>query len=104
MAAIEPEKRDSWATDVWLKLSVGESDTLQVDMNGTVYRDLALLKANLRALAEVGPESPVVLDIAPSVQMDSSLTFGIPVSQPGFNRSALQSMQRQLSRQIESVM
>ncbi len=64
------EKRDSWATDVWLKLSLGESDALQVDMNGTVYRDLAQLKANLRALAEVGPESPVVLDIAPSVQME----------------------------------
>ena len=69
-AAIEPEKRDSWATDVWLKLSLGESDALQVDMNGTVYRDLNQLKTNLRALAEVGPESPVVLDIAPSVQME----------------------------------
>ena len=68
---VVPVERESWVTDVWLKLSVtGETSTLQVDMNGTVYQDLDQLKANLRALAEVGPENPVVLDIAPAVQMD----------------------------------
>lgn len=70
VAAVQPEKREAWVTDVWLKLSLAEGDALQVDMNGTVYRDLDQLKANLRALAEIGPESPVVLDIAPSVQME----------------------------------
>ncbi len=68
---VEPDQRESWVTDVWLKLSIAEtSKALQVDMNGTVYQDLDQLKANLRALAEVGPENPVVLDIAPSVQME----------------------------------
>lgn len=70
VATVTPEDRKSWVTDVWLKLSLGESDTLQVDMNGTVYRDLALLKGNLRELASVSPENPVVLDIAPSVPME----------------------------------
>ena len=72
VSQVVPDEQQSVITDdVWLKLSVAaETDTLQVDMNGTVYHDLDQLKANLRALAEVGPENPVVLDIAPSVQMD----------------------------------
>ena len=70
-STVAPEPRDSWVTDVWLKLQVsGADNTLQVDMNGTLYRDLKQLKSNLRALAELSPENPVVLDIAPSVQMD----------------------------------
>lgn len=68
---VQPEQQESWATDVWLKLSLSaENQALVVDMNGTVYQDLDELKGNLRALAEVGPESPVILDIAPSVQME----------------------------------
>jgi len=68
---VAPEQRESWVTDVWLKLSLDQdSSTLQVDMNGTVYQDLDQLKANLRALADIGPENPVVLDIAPSVPME----------------------------------
>ncbi len=65
-------ERESWVTDVLLKLALMEepSEILQVDMNGTVYQDLDQLKANLRALAEVGPEIPVTLDIAPSVRME----------------------------------
>lgn len=71
VSQVVPQARESWVTDVWLKLSVAaDTHTLQVDMNGTVYQDLDQLKANLRALAEVGPENPVVLDIAPAVQMD----------------------------------
>ena len=68
---VDPVARESWVTDVWLKLQVdGAGNALQVDMNGTVYQDLGKLKANLRALAEISPENPVVLDIAPSVQME----------------------------------
>jgi len=68
---VTPEQRESWVTDIWLKLSVeGSANALQVDMNGTLYQDLNQLKANLRALAQVSPENPVVLDIAPSVQME----------------------------------
>ncbi len=68
---VDPTPRESWVTDIWLKLNVDGSDNaLQVDMNGTLYQDLNQLKNNLRALAEVSPENPVVLDIAPSVQME----------------------------------
>lgn len=84
VAEIPPEKRDSWVTDIWLKLSLAEGDTLSVDMNGTVYHDLTQLKANLRALAEVGPESPVVLDIAPSVQMEQLVDVWDTCTAAGF--------------------
>ena len=71
VSQVVPVERESWVTDVWLKLNVaGDTNTLQVDMNGKVYQDLDQLKANLRALAEAGPENPVILDIAPAVQMD----------------------------------
>ncbi len=72
VSQVVPDEQQSVITDdVWLKLSVAaETDTLQVDMNGTVYQNLDQLKANLRALAEAGPENPVILDIAPAVQMD----------------------------------
>ena len=68
---VVPDEQKPLVTDVWLKLSLaGEAQALQVDMNGTVYQDLDQLKANLRALAEIGPENPVILDIAPTVQME----------------------------------
>ena len=71
VSQVVPDVRESPITDVWLKLSLtAETEALQVDMNGTVYQDLDQLKGNLRALAEAGPENPVVLDIAPAVQMD----------------------------------
>jgi biopolymer transport protein ExbD len=68
---VEPVARESWVTDVWLKLQVdGVGKALQVNMNGTVYQDLDQLKAILRELAKLSPENPVILDIAPSVQME----------------------------------
>ncbi len=71
VSEVVPDDQKPLVTDVWLKLSLaGEAQALQVDMNGTVYQDLDQLKANLRALAEIGPENPVILDIAPSVQME----------------------------------
>lgn len=68
---VDPKPRESWVDDVWLKLQIeGAENTLLVSMNGTVYQDLNQLKAQLRALAQLSPEDPVVLDIAPSVQME----------------------------------
>ena len=68
---VDPVARESWVTDVWLKLQVdGVGKALQVNMNGTVYQDLDQLKAILRELAKLSPENPVILDIAPSVQME----------------------------------
>lgn len=71
VSQVVPDEQKPLVTDVWLKLSLADdAQALQVDMNGTVYQDLGQLKANLRALAEIGPENPVILDIAPSVQME----------------------------------
>jgi biopolymer transport protein ExbD len=36
-------------------------------LNGTEYASFDALQTTLRALAEVQPESPVILDIAPDV-------------------------------------
>jgi biopolymer transport protein ExbD len=53
--------------DIWLKLSLSpDAQQTVVDMNGTVYADRELLKTQLRALAELGPENPVILDVAPA--------------------------------------
>ena len=57
---------EAWNVDVWLKLEL-KADQFQVDMNGTSYKDVDQLKAQLRALAEVDPDNPVILDIAPDV-------------------------------------
>jgi biopolymer transport protein ExbD len=57
-----------WALSVTLKLS-NDAGRLSVDMNGTVYQDRDQLKSQLLALAEVGPESPIILDIARDVPL-----------------------------------
>jgi biopolymer transport protein ExbD len=48
---------------VWVKLSLDRpSGRTVADMNGTAYEDLSQLKAQLRALSELSPDSPVILD------------------------------------------
>ena len=65
-----PPEDDSLTVDVWLRLMVGDSESgLLVDMNGTVYNDLPRLKDQLRTLAELGPENPIILDIDPEVPL-----------------------------------
>ena len=61
---------DAPTVDVWLKLNFNAATgETAVDMNGTVYQDLGDLKAQLRALAEFGPENPVILDIGGDVPL-----------------------------------
>lgn len=56
--------------EVWLKLSYdAERNNTVIDMNGTKYDDVAELKVQLKALAELAPENPIVLDIGPDVPM-----------------------------------
>lgn len=65
-----PPESEPLTIDVWLKLSVAEeTGRTVVDMNGTLYRDLDELKAQLRTLAELGPENPIILDIQPDVPL-----------------------------------
>lgn len=67
---LPPQPEESPTVDVWLKLDRSpETGQTVVDMNGTLYTDLELLKAQLRALAELGPDNPVILDIAQNVPL-----------------------------------
>lgn len=65
-----PEAKDPLIVEVTLKLTVSpETGRTTVDMNGTPYDDLQQLKEQLRLLAELGPENPVILDIAGDVPL-----------------------------------
>lgn len=59
-----------WAVTVTLKLFIDPAvGRCVVDMNGATYDDREKLKEQLRALAEVGPENPIILDIAANVPL-----------------------------------
>ncbi len=67
---ITPVEQEGLTVEVWLKLMYeAESRKTSVDMNGTAYQDLEKLKEQLRALAELGPENPVILDISRDVPL-----------------------------------
>ena len=67
---VEQVEETTLEVEIWLKLSVDDADSATVvDMNGTLYRDLGVLKDQLRTLAELGPENPVILDIAGNVPL-----------------------------------
>lgn len=56
--------------EIWLKLTRdAAAERTLVDMNGTSYADLAVLKEQLRALAELEPDNPIVLDVAAEVPL-----------------------------------
>ena len=63
------EQRPVWAVTVNLLLKRNANGQSVVDMNGTTYSDRDRLKSQLKALAEVGPESPINLGIAPDVPL-----------------------------------
>lgn len=54
--------------EVWIYLTVDGMGNLGMKLNGTDYDTFEALKATLLALAQVAPDSPVVLDIAPEVE------------------------------------
>ena len=47
----------------FVKLKRQADGTTVAETNGTDYATVALLETQLRALAEVGPEVPIILDI-----------------------------------------
>ena len=67
---IMPPEPTPLTVEVWLKLTfIADQQQTTVDMNGTVYSDLTKLKSQLRTLAELGPENPVILDISGNVPL-----------------------------------
>lgn len=65
-----PAAEKKWVAPIWLHLKreLGTSATI-VAMNDRDYDDFELLRTQLQTLAEVAPESPVILDIAPDVPL-----------------------------------
>jgi biopolymer transport protein ExbD len=62
------EKKPTWVTEVWLKLAWDEdANRTVVEMNGREFREFAPLKSDLQTLAELSPDSPVILDIEAQV-------------------------------------
>ncbi len=63
------EDRPLEAIDVELLLKRDAAGKTVVDMNGATYADRQEIKSQLRALAEISPESPINLEIAPDVPL-----------------------------------
>jgi biopolymer transport protein ExbD len=58
------ETKPAWVTDVWLKLKWDETaNRTFVEMNDRKFTDFEPLEADLRSLAELSPDSPIILDI-----------------------------------------
>jgi biopolymer transport protein ExbD len=62
------ETKPAWVTDVWLKLKWDDAtNRTVVEMNGRDFREFEPLKTDLLTLAELSPDSPIILDIEPRV-------------------------------------
>ena len=58
------EEKPTWVTDVWLKLNWDPTaERTVVEMNGREFTRFEPLEADLNNLAELSPESPIILDI-----------------------------------------
>lgn len=68
-SATPTEQRPIGTINVELRLKRDPAGQTVVDMNGTIYSDRDRLKSQLQALAELSPESPINLDIAPDVPL-----------------------------------
>ncbi len=54
----------SWVTEVWLKLQWDEAARRTVvEMNGREFTEFEPLEADLKSLAELSADSPIILDI-----------------------------------------
>lgn len=58
------EEKPAWVTDVWLKLKWdATAERTIVEMNGREFTQFEPLESDLRSLAELSPDSPIILDI-----------------------------------------
>jgi biopolymer transport protein ExbD len=54
--------------EIWVYLTADPAGGTTMRLNGTEYTTFDELRQVLRSLAEIAPESPVILDIAPDVE------------------------------------
>lgn len=66
-------ERETWADEVFVKLSRNAADKTVADLNGTAYEDLAKLTGVLSALAEVSHDNPIILDIEDTVPLGDAI-------------------------------
>ena len=65
--AIRPVEKQAPVDEIWIHLSVGDDGRTIMQLNGTEYRSFDELRQVLATLAEIVPDNPVILDIAPDV-------------------------------------
>ncbi len=63
-----PVARPKPVDEVWIYLTVGDDGRTLMKLNGTEHESFDDLQQVLTSLAEIAPESPVILDIAPAVE------------------------------------
>lgn len=54
--------------EIWVYLTAGPAGETKMRLNGTEYASFEALRRVLLSLAEIAPESPVILDIAPDIE------------------------------------
>ena len=67
VAAKEPLDTDPWVTEIWVALKTADDGRTLALVNKRPFADYQKLEQQLKALAEVTPDSPVILDVAQSV-------------------------------------
>jgi|GEM_PF-1350649 len=71
--------------DIWLKMSFDPAvQKTHVDMNGTTYNSIPELKQQLRLLAELDPDNPIVFETAPDVPLGDLVTLYDTCQAAGF--------------------
>ena len=87
-------KSDPWLVEVWLKLRSATNGSLIVDMNGTDYTDVARLKEQLKALAEIDRKNPIILDVTPTVPIGQMVSVYDACRQAGFSSISFAAKQK----------
>ena len=67
VSAADPVQREVWVTEIWLKLTTDPGGKNELALNDRPLESFDQLIAEFRVLAEVTPDSPVILDIGPLV-------------------------------------
>lgn len=62
---VEPLKP---ADEIWVYLTAGPAGETKMRVNGAEYASFGELRRVLLGLAEIAPENPVILDIAPDIE------------------------------------
>jgi len=69
VAAETAEPRDSWITEIRVKVYQAETGNAVIEMNGREFDDEEQFRQTLVSLADVSRESPVILDIDSAVEV-----------------------------------